>query len=595
VTSLSTRFNVSSPPTAPIISSRFSTGLPILLLFLVFALFIPISAFAQSETITVSGTVASGTDSSGVFGTAGANLAGDTFSLVYTFNLANIYQTAGCSSSACASENAGSSSASPGTAALTVGGGGPYYFGTNGSDTSRSSLVYQTVPLPESTYSTGIGVTDSSGEDSVNIAIGGSGTAPINWAWRTALSGVLSGATSKSASFNISGSGLANGTLTMSSISESGAPTCSATPTIDIDTSSVGGQPNILNKNDSTNIDVDISGATTWFPVTFSYSGGGTYTTSATQTITATDLSGAGSVYYQSNGSTAVDQPTATACGNTSASVNLYDYQVYLDSGDTTPYNIHTSQVTDANYTNYAALTGDQVQTFVENSNGGYPSFLASFYFVNPLIPGDSGVESGFIDLHGTLQYASDDPIYCSDGSTTCLSVGTYATASAAAAIWLDAYFNGINPELLLTKLQVESSLNTKSSLPSVSTLNNALGCSGASTFNEQLYCSGTTFYNNYHADPAEPTFFPVVSYNWEDIQYAYESGVTCEDVDSHSGDGDYNELVDGCDVVGLSIATAATYAQYKFTPFVQTSTSGGGVRLFEQNWYNYSSASWYQ
>jgi hypothetical protein len=371
---------------------------------------------------------------------------------------------------------------------------------------------------------------------------------------------------------------------------------------VSIDTSSVGAQPNILDPSQSTYIDVTIPSVSTWFPATFSYLDSGSHN-SNTVKMTATDTSGDGTIQYVSAGDNTVDQATATACGNASSSVSVYDHKLFLDSGNTQAFLIGQSQVTDSVYANPNDLSATGVQTFFNNSNSG-PSFLASFYFVNVLYPGSSGVESGFMDTNGNLQYDSGEPMYCSDGSTTCLTPGTAATASAAAVLWIDAYIYGINPKLLLTKLQVEHSWNTQATLPTTGALNNAFGCGTSSpTFNEQLYCGAGLYNTRYVGDPSEPFFFPVVSYNWEDIQYAYSapSSAACEDVDSTYGDPDYNLLVDGCDVVGFSIATRATYAQYKFTPFVQTSTSGGGVRNFEQFWYNYShaagstSSGWYQ
>jgi hypothetical protein len=50
------------------------------------ALGLAASAHANITTVTYTGTVASGTDGTGVFGVAGANLAGDAFTAVFTVN-----------------------------------------------------------------------------------------------------------------------------------------------------------------------------------------------------------------------------------------------------------------------------------------------------------------------------------------------------------------------------------------------------------------------------------------------------------------------------------------------------------------------------
>ena len=39
---------------------------------------------------------------------------------------------------------------------------------------------------------------------------------------------------------------------------------------------------------------------------------------------------------------------------------------------------------------------------------------------------------------------------------------------------------------------------------------------------------------------------------------------------------------------VGFAANTAATYAQYRYTPFIQSLGNGGGVYLFETIWRSF-------
>jgi hypothetical protein len=149
------------------------------------------------------------------------------------------------------------------------------------------------------------------------------------------------------------------------------------------------------------------------------------------------------------------------------------------------------------------------------------------------------------------------------------------------------AVAGGVNPELLLTKLQVEKQLIINApTLPSTARLNAALGCkgSGNQTFLAQLYCAASTYRTrlNNAMTLTFPYFFRQINtIPLQNVQYAYSApaGAPCQDT----------ELAEGCALVGYYIADASTYSELKHTPFVQTSTSGGGVRLFETLWYQFS------
>jgi YD repeat-containing protein len=118
----------------------------------------PHASQAQSATnvdITVTGTVQSGTDSSGMFGVPGvpASLTGDDFTLIATFD--ETKGTTGYAPDSSYIENSGGSN--PGTAALTItnsttGLEGTFIFGRNPSPQSRAYLVYDGNPA-DSGYS----------------------------------------------------------------------------------------------------------------------------------------------------------------------------------------------------------------------------------------------------------------------------------------------------------------------------------------------------------------------------------------------------------------------------------------------------------
>ena len=100
-----------------------------------------------------------------------------------------------------------------------------------------------------------------------------------------------------------------------------------------------------------------------------------------------------------------------------------------------------------------------------------------------------TGMEDGF-SLQRLVQQrdtynSGTDTAYCggacpnNDSSDTGKYVATYIAQAASTS--------GINPKLLLVKLQVESSLVSSVSIPSDSLLNFALGCGTTSTFGDQL------------------------------------------------------------------------------------------------------------
>lgn len=592
MTSLSTRFAVFSPLTDFSSFCRFPLTLARYLL-IAFALFWGgQSAFAQNVTITVTGTVASGYDTVGVFGPAGTSLTGDSYTLTYTFSNTNGYITAGCGNSGCASGTFGTGSLSPGSAALTIN-GTTYYFGTTPTDTTRFSAVSQSVP--GSTYTSALYASSNYSSDNVSVSITGSATPSLAFDWRAALnSSVVSDSTSTTASFSISGNTAAYGTLSVSGMTPSGTPTCSATPTVSInDMLGYSGtpQPNIINTAVPTYITVTIPSSTTWFPATFSFSNSDMYDFSPIRQ-TATITPPTGQIIYVNAAYTQVDTGTATACGNTSSnSVTIYDNANYV--GGLTTFDVQQSQVSNAQFTDAAALTAAQINTFFSKVNAGSPSFMSAFYWTS--IGGS--VEAGFFDANGDGVYhqADDGDPYCSDGTTTCVADGTLASSglSAGIVVWYAADYFGINPELLLDRMQGESGLNRDADLPSDSLLNTALNCAGvgSGTYFGQLSCAAGTFAGWYVTVPSQPYFWPIDDAS-DSVQYAFAPATggptTCAD----------GSLTSFCALVGFSMNNASTYSQYKYNPFVNTSQAGGGFYGFEQIWYQYSNTTpnpWYQ
>jgi hypothetical protein len=114
---------------------------------------LPQAAQAALITVTVTGTVSSGIDVTGVFGPADTNLTGQNFTLVMTFDdtlgTESLPQNNGIPP--CGSENmgttpaTGSSGLSPGTGAVLTIGGGTYVFGMFPVSSSVSSFVYRNV------------------------------------------------------------------------------------------------------------------------------------------------------------------------------------------------------------------------------------------------------------------------------------------------------------------------------------------------------------------------------------------------------------------------------------------------------------------
>jgi hypothetical protein len=257
---------------------------------------------------------------------------------------------------------------------------------------------------------------------------------------------------------------------------------------------------------------------------------------------------------------------------------NVYDFSGFV---------FNTSQVDNNGFINSTDLSASNIQTFFDNVISG-GDFLAKFYF------DDDTVGAGWYNPNGTGKnsdiYAKTDQKYCPI-SSNCPVVGDTGT-SAAGRIARVAGDYGINPKLLLVKLEVEQSLISKSAMPKTPTLNYATGCPKKSNpdFLSQLDCAANTFITSFNLDPTpnDPYFWPVSSRVANSIQLAYSVTATSGCVD--------NRLITGCVLVGFYANDAATFAQYRYTPFIDTFTNGlGGVGSFEYVWQEYEGSGWYQ
>jgi hypothetical protein len=264
--------------------------------------------------------------------------------------------------------------------------------------------------------------------------------------------------------------------------------------------------------------------------------------------------------------------------------ISLTQFPALAEMFNYSGFYFNQSQVDNATFVNFADLNTEAVQLFFDNVIPG-GDFLSKFYF------DDATVTAGWYNPSAagstSDKYATTDTKYCPT-SLSCPAVGDTGT-SAAMVIANIATQYGINPKLLLVKLQKEQSLINKTRVPTAATLNYATGCSPRSTFLGQLECAAHTFINKFNLDPtpSSPYFWPINSSSVaKSVQFAYSNTTPCVD----------GKLISGCVSVGFAVNNAATFAQYKYTPFMDTLPAGtGGVELFETIWGRYESNGWYQ
>jgi hypothetical protein len=594
-------------------------------------------------TVTVNGTATYGTDTSGVFGSAGANLAGSNLTLVYTLDettgsktylcsiicYTNVNATTGATSVTISSHTYTDLSSSPGAYRAISGWAPTTYTETLGSNSS-SMFSYATM----------------SGATAINT---GSTTPDFNWVSAFSDNTTTDTSMTSIGYFSISdGTNTASAYYTVTSVSVvpgSGAcanvsPFTSVSPlnnaTLSIDTSSSGMQPNIVGGtvNTFTTIKATLLGynsSSGLYPVSLGDSDTAFTTSHMPPTtlnetlfapgIVADPTTGIGSTnYYTSLTSGFVnDQVGGTICGTSAIPVPVYEYYPIINSGSGTQFDIGKSQVSDTVFQNSTDLDESGIQTFL----GDQGTFLATLYLdtTNPS-------NGGWLNTSGnsTSTYSGSETVYCllttqtnrNSPRTNCPSVGdvgTRVSALISSAATNSSLSPQINPKLLLTKLQVEAHLLTTSTLPSSSSivpadidtlynLDKALGCPRSTYVGvaSQIACGASTFSSTF--SEAEtltyPYFFPVDQTEKaallanpaadivNSIQYAYASNSG-----DSSDDGCQKSLHLNCDLVGFTMLNAATKVQYNYTPFVQTRVTGGGARLFEYLWSKYSAINW--
>lgn len=593
-------------------------------------------AFATTFQVTVTGTVIAGTDTSGLFtGVPGASLATLPVTIVYYFNPSDISTV----SSSCGFECTSAGTSASGYASIQVGTSAPYLDGSSGASESRVNLGW--APGYETIIESGYSLVFLLG----NAQVSPNKVTP-DFDWRSPFSYSSSTpALETEAEFDIEdGTNSATAAFTISSVTQSVSPLACTTVTsaaLSIDTSSSGTQPNILggslSQNQSTTIAATLTGVdgSSFYPlslgdadtaVQLSTTPAGTILEALSSPgIIADPTAGTGTTTYTTSVTNTVisDDVGGTVCGTIATPVPVYEFAPVINSSTSTVFDMDKSQVSDTDFTTND-LNQDAIQTFLSDEG----SFLANFY-VDTTHP----LQGGWIDTSGSLTstYVSADAAYCMlttprnrfSARTTCPSAAVGMTPGDSGTLLSSllsttAISNTINPKLLLVKMQVEAHLISSPTLPSSSSdddadidllygLDKALGCNRLLNIGTaaQLSCGAST-YNMRFSDAASftyPYFFPVNSSEksalasnpgadiTQSIQYAYAS--PSGNTDSPNGAGCQETLHLNCDLVGFYISDKATKVQYNYTPFVQTYTTSGGVRLFEYFWAKYTAASW--
>jgi len=283
-----------------------------------------------------------------------------------------------------------------------------------------------------------------------------------------------------------------------------------------------------------------------------------------------TNTSGVGSSLYTAGSMTAGGTSTTVAAISAKVCQSMFQNltQVFNYRG----FEFHESQVTDIAFTDSPALDSAGIQAFL-NSQG---SFLAKFVFV--------GTTGGFVDVNGNGMLDNGEPTY----SATGVPVPLHSTGRSAAAVLSTIALNrGINPKILLATLEKESSLISQQSLPIIrnkidqttTILNFAMGCNSKNqslkNFAAQLQCAAMTFINlfNESALSGRTVNYPFFFRSVDGIHHAVTAPCNLK------------VLPSGCKSVAFNVVNAATFAQYRYTPFIQALVNGGGVYRFEYLW----------
>ena len=535
----------------------------------------------------------------GVFGPPNTNLAGQNFTLIYTFNTTQGQENESCvngeyESVVCESDVSGS----PGGVLIKVGTG--QYPDTSAGSTMRELFGYLPV-----TYAVTLTTDDT------NISMEGAPANSPNFDWRTNFSAatiINQGATGE---FTINdGINQASATLIPTGLNETGVSCTATSAELEINNDNDSAwlnypQANILGGslagNFITTVNVAVSPSSSPLPVVSFADTDKNANNEAFSIGAIPDSSGDATMQYlTASSSTAVQNSlTGTMCNITSSPVKVYDFYPYLNKAQAVQFDIGLSQVDDTTFVNSAALSPVQLQKFFTKAKAG--SLLARFYFdtTNPnnggwAISAATGNQTNIYSGSGLPSATTYCELDAQKHRTICPLSGDQGEL---AAYFIIADTNGVNPEVIGATLQKESGMITNiavpTTVPKLAAFDAAMGC-GSGSFNTEIACGAARFLRWYNdTNPTYPYFFPVNLNEKEhptgpithSIQYAY-SATKC-DANVHTN----------CDMVGFWLSDAATYAQYKYTPFVQTQTTGsfGGFRSFEQFWFNYSNVGWYQ
>ena len=362
------------------------------------SLFTALAAEAQgTATFTATGTLASGYDTTGVFGTPNTDLTGRTASITYTFS-----QTAGTSTFSCAGSCTSKVTAPSGTATIAVNGvtaneGGytdsfPFFL----RDTSVGyyeiyyASIYSTVAL-----STSIPVTSF----------------PPDFDWRSSFNLPAPQSSGSGISFKIqNANSQATGTFdpTTVTVTQTGPAPCSSAATFSVVNTGTGTQPNILGGNITNNHQTTVSGSVKPIPsspISVIYSDN-----FALQASEPNDSSGfvpdgngngALNFVWQNNFGIYNDQITPSSCGTPGKPLGVYLVDPQFSSSFQVAFDFGTSQVDDA--INQAAQLSEAEENNLRIAGPGSMPLLES------TILGEPEQKGGLL----VAKYGKGTYIYC--------------------------------------------------------------------------------------------------------------------------------------------------------------------------------------
>ena len=236
-----------------------------------------------------------------------------------------------------------------------------------------------------------------------------------------------------------------------------------------------------------------------------------------------------------------------------------------------------------------------EIQTFLETQNSGSGSFLKDFYL-------DPETKEGFYDQDHNRAWTSGDILYEPITSTDDneFTMGPHSRILQASqliarlASCKDALYDPSNPSScderthrvmprnMLVTLQKEHSLVASGGYPPEADLNDAMGCDenilSKQNFVDQIACAANTFVSRY--TEAVSAFV-----NKSEIFYDKARGAR-HGYDCPSGGCTDDDIAEGKGpVVTFFVKDRMTDVQYRYTPWIQSMPTGGGVYLFYAVW----------